>query len=184
MDSKGQAFSTFKLLIAAVVAMVILGILLGIVGIIPNLGVGDPQEEAETLLKKMYTSQGRAMKSSVVTFEKDMSIGARDLALSSRSGLIEEQICLSAGAYGESTRFNEHEEGKVITYTGSAPMAAKLGGVCDSRKLLSDTIKTYASGILDIDWYDSLGCCPSQTGSGEDDTTICCFIAVVPSEEA
>jgi hypothetical protein len=53
---KGQAFDTFKLMIAAVIAVAILGILLGILrGMSPT--VTDPLSATQQLLRDTYTSK-------------------------------------------------------------------------------------------------------------------------------
>ena len=68
---KGQAFDTFKLLIAAVVAVAILGILF----VILNSVIGpttSPVDAVKTQLGKAYNQQGISSKSSTMaTFEKD-----------------------------------------------------------------------------------------------------------------
>ena len=77
---KGQAFDTFKLLIAAVVAVAILGILF----VILNSIVGpttSPVDATKTQLGKAYNQQGISSKSSTMaTFEKDDELDG-DLAL-------------------------------------------------------------------------------------------------------
>ncbi|MEK6821465.1 MAG: hypothetical protein AABY11_03650, partial [archaeon] len=50
MNFNGQAFSTFQLLIAAVVALAILVLLLNIIGSLPNLGGQKPNKVASDLV--------------------------------------------------------------------------------------------------------------------------------------
>jgi hypothetical protein len=54
---KGQAFDTFKILIAAVVAVTILGLLLGILNLIRPLNT-DPDNLIQQQLQKAYNRQG------------------------------------------------------------------------------------------------------------------------------
>jgi len=70
---KGQAFDTFKLLIAAVVAVAILGILFVILNSIVGPVTG-PVDAIKTQLSKAYTQEGVSTKSPTqATFGKDDS---------------------------------------------------------------------------------------------------------------
>jgi hypothetical protein len=70
---KGQAFDTFKLLIAAVVAIAILGILLNILSNMPNL-TANPTNTIKTALSDAYQSQGiPSMSSSKAAFKKNIN---------------------------------------------------------------------------------------------------------------
>ena len=68
--NKGQAFDTFKLMIAAVIAVAILGILLGILqGVQPP--TGDPTTTMRDLLSKSRSNPGNHLTSQQeVTFSK------------------------------------------------------------------------------------------------------------------
>ena len=70
---KGQAFDTFKLLIAAVVAIAILGILLNIIGNMPDL-TANPTNTIKTALSDAYSSQGiPSMSPSKASFQKNIN---------------------------------------------------------------------------------------------------------------
>ena len=84
LNQKGQAFSVFKLLIAAVVAVVILTLLLSIIGQINIFGQGEPQEEAEKLVNNLATSRGVVDISGQVVFSSGKSISNRAIADATR----------------------------------------------------------------------------------------------------
>jgi hypothetical protein len=70
---KGQAFDTFKLLIAAVVAIAILGILLNILSNMPNL-TANPTNTIKTALSDAFQSQGiPSMSPSKAAFQKNIN---------------------------------------------------------------------------------------------------------------
>jgi hypothetical protein len=72
LTKKGQASSTFQLLIAAVVALAILGVLLNILGVLPGLNK-DPTKTTKTLLTDQINNPGAESCTDPVTFTKSKS---------------------------------------------------------------------------------------------------------------
>ncbi|HRS42923.1 MAG TPA: hypothetical protein P5530_03590 [Candidatus Diapherotrites archaeon] len=72
LTKKGQASSTFQLLIAAVVALAILGVLLNILNVLPGLNK-DPTKTTKTLLTDQINNPGAESCTDPVTFTKSKS---------------------------------------------------------------------------------------------------------------
>lgn len=68
---KGQAFDTFQLMIAAVIAVAILGILLGIIGSINGNVTQKPVQVVKTLINNGLESPCAPMPSDTVNFKKN-----------------------------------------------------------------------------------------------------------------
>ncbi|MEK6902187.1 MAG: hypothetical protein AABX02_01190 [archaeon] len=135
MNTRGQAFSTFQLLIAAVVALAILVLLLNIIGSLPNLGGQKPNKVASDLVASQVNSPAELRTSTNVPFGKDDSLNAKSIA--STSGVITEgQICLSLGDHAEASgETGFHLQGvnnNIITYDGSSSLRVKISVLCDT----------------------------------------------------
>jgi hypothetical protein len=75
---KGQAFDVFKLVIAAAVGMIMLGLLLSILGGIRPPG-GDPVSVTQNLLRETYFQGIQKTSASPVTFTKDLKFTVSSL---------------------------------------------------------------------------------------------------------
>lgn len=168
LNQKGQAFDVFKLLIAAVVALAILGILFGI---LRNVIVGvqtEPQQKAIEFVKSSINSVGELKVTDPVTFSAGKSLNARAIAFETRA-LSENQVCVSTGdVSNDEEAFKEEADGQIIVYHGKADRAMKLAVLCDYGNKLEDTLKSYNKGS---DWR--LNCACTQN----DDR--CCLVAIV-----
>ena len=168
LGQRGQAFDVFKLLIAAVVALAILGILFGI---LRNVIVGvqtEPQQKAIEFVKSSINSVGELKVTDAVTFSAGKSLNARAIAFETR-GLSEDQVCVSTGdVSSEQEIFKEEADGQIIVYKGKADRAMKLAVLCDYGTKLEDTLRSYNRGE---DWKLNCGC------TQNDDR--CCLVAIV-----
>ena len=99
MNQQGQAYSTFKLLIAAIVAMAILAILIPIIMNVIGLIKASPQDEAKSLLSDLVGAPGALKHTKEVVFESDSVLAAS--ALAERLPLAKDQICMSTGEFEE-----------------------------------------------------------------------------------
>ncbi|MCD6246810.1 MAG: hypothetical protein J7J87_00035 [Candidatus Diapherotrites archaeon] len=178
MDNKGQGFSTFQLLIAAIVAIVILIILLAILRVIPGISsTGDPVQAASDKLKDASTKLSQHFKTDIVTFDKGSAMTAKAIVKSAEVGLQENQLCLSLGDYGSDTTDAwgggvENGEENQIRYSGTASKNVRLSVLCDVGTELEGDIRTYYSGEagLNPSWVSGCSC------TSIDD--ICCLIAL------
>jgi len=90
LNKKGQASSTFQLLIAAVVALAILGVLLNILGVLPGLNK-DPSSSTKTLLGTQVNNPGAESCTEAVTFTRSKStLSAEGITIN--SGLDIDQV--------------------------------------------------------------------------------------------
>ena len=144
LNQKGQAFSVFKLLIAAIVAVVILGILLSILNIIPGIGSNNPNKEAGDLLKNIAVNTSSVRVSQEVTFNADNdNINARAVAQAANFVVQTDQVCVFAGQFTDASvnPFTEDDTdtGRSITYTGTASAVnAAIKGMCDRGTFYED----------------------------------------------
>lgn len=161
LNQKGQAFSTFQLLIAAVVALAILVLLLNIIGSLPTPGTTKPQAEAVNLIKSQINSPSELRTSSnAVNFTKEDSLNSKSIANS--SGVVtSSQICVSMGDFFNETDTdfidtNPNKTGDIVQYRGSGQLRVKLSVICDTGSELSTDLQN--NGIDDSTWMQSDKC--------------------------
>ncbi len=161
MNTRGQAFSTFQLLIAAVVALAILVLLLNIIGSLPTPGTTKPQAEGVNLIKSQINSPSELRTSSnSVNFAKEDSLNSKSIATSS-GVLTSSQVCISMGDFADETDSdfrdtNPNKTGDIIQYTGSGQLRVKLSVLCDTGTELANDLQN--NGIDDAKWMQSDKC--------------------------
>ncbi|MCD6478428.1 MAG: hypothetical protein J7L44_00910 [Candidatus Diapherotrites archaeon] len=201
MDSKGQAFSTFQLLIAAIVAVTILVILLHILNMIPPIGPsGNPEEAIANVIKDAVNTPA-TMKGTgtTVTFKSDAPMVTNEaIAEIADVGLEPEQICISPGEFMEDTEilapgekgsdtsknWEAFEDGSMVRYRGSTKNVS-IVVVCHSTatKLLN-LIEKYLEPDVKVGWMDGSQGEPASSfrcGCLEDElykNQKCCLVAL------
>lgn len=162
MNSRGQAFSTFQLLIAAVIALAILVLLLNIIGSIPDFSGAAPNKSASDLIAGQVNSPGELRTGQSLQFGKEDSLNAKSIA--SLSGVVTSgQICISRGDHvsGDSTSTDfEFTSDDVLRYNGSSSLRVKISVLCDTGTELANDLE--ANGIQD-DWLSDNPKCDSVT---------------------
>ena len=158
MNSRGQAFSTFQLLIAAVVALAILVLLLNIIGGLPNFGSSEPLEEAATLIKGQVNSPSELRTgSNPITFTKEDSLNPK--AIADKSGVVTaNQVCVSMGDFlqeDDSDFAITNEDAGIVKYTGTGQLRVRLSVICDTGTELAEDLTN--NGITE-DWLGSSKC--------------------------
>ena len=149
MNEKGQAYSTFKLLIAAIVAMAILAILIPIIMNVMGLITADPTTETRSILSDLVGSPGAVKRTTEVTFEPDSVLAGS--ALAERIAISADQICMSTGKFEEDKQAGfecinckKDAESQRIIYHGNANLTAKIAIVCNvSNVELAKDIDAY-----------------------------------------
>ena|SRR3989338_6636100 len=172
-NEKGQAFSTFKLLIAAVVAIAMLTILLPIINQIGGIGQTNPNDEAARQINGVGPGEHRLTRS--VNFSQETTLNARTIAAGSDK-YSEDQVCVTKGEFDD-TIFEE-VEGRTVQYKGTGAQAVKLSIICDRGDLmqrafedngLEETLgesRTFCSGLED------------KTGCSEGSKQTCCIVMI------
>ncbi len=181
MNQKGQAFSVFKLLISAVIAVVILTLLLSIIAMLGIFEIGDPAEQAGTLVRNLSTSASSATykTSQDVFFEKDKGINTRAIAKASGGNIGYEQVCVSAGDFSGEAFWDEGDAPYGIYYRGTERRRAKIGAICDNGSVIdaegvNSYFEKFAGGAIDFSEMFSNGCdCISA-----DEDRLCCLVVV------
>jgi len=170
LDNRGQAYSTFKLLIAAIVALAILMILTPIIGSVLQIFQDDPAAKTIELLNDLYNRPG-AIKTTArdVTFSPGTPLSAVSLAQS--IPLSKEQICLSTGDFEDSdTGFSLDEVGGEhhrIIWNGTANRNVKIAVMCHINL---DSLEQELDNTLFEDFSPDCGICE---GEGR-----CCIVAL------
>ncbi|MBI5553433.1 MAG: hypothetical protein HY917_01700 [Candidatus Diapherotrites archaeon] len=175
MNARGQAFSVFKILIAGIVALAILGILLPLLQGI-STPQSDPQNIAAELVKGAYTQPGSVQTSSQkAIFDRDKEISAKAIQ-TKVPGLLPEQICLLPGKY--ETYFDNalvsSSGGSLLKYSSPSSQSFKV-------KVYCDTVTDIPPGLTDRGLADTVGTqfnsCNCKSGSGTVSATdICCVV--------
>ncbi len=174
MNSKGQANSVFKILIAAVVAGAILMILMNTLNFIPSIGGEDPNSSATNLVKSNINSAGLP-EFVEVTFNKDNSLNSRTIA--SKSKVIDkERVCVMVSKSAPNYDAFEDMGGDhlVVQYAGSYSVKTRLMVVCDAGDELEDSIDAYGYGDTDAYDFDVTDCTDFASISNK-----CCVVVVV-----
>ena len=170
MNSRGQAFSTFQLLIAAIVAIAILAILFQIIGIIPGIGQQEPSSNAANLVKDLINKPYTGKTSSQVTFKSGDSINTKAISAASQAGATEQNIVLSLGDFQTTGGFTPGPAGASISYQGGSSKNVRLWAMCAPQRELADSVHQFgpSDGIRSA----------SESCSTIADDDICCMIAL------
>lgn len=146
MNSRGQAFSVFELMIAGVVAFAILIILLMVIG-----GVSlTSSQDAKTVMANAISSVSPSgtTTTSEFTLKRNEEIASEDLI--EKTGLDAQSMFFAKGQFGENSAVIVEavpEDGSFIRYTGSIDLKARAKVVCKQTYDQVDTALTrYSSG--------------------------------------
>jgi len=149
LNQKGQAYSTFKLLIAAIIAMAILAILIPIIMQAMGWLTNSPLNETKTLVSDLIGSPGALKHTPEVVFKPDDVLAAS--ALVERLSISKDQVCMSTGQFEEDIDSGfeclgceDASENQRLIYHGSSNQAARLAVVCNvNLDELLDDIEAY-----------------------------------------
>ena len=173
LNNKGQAFSTFQSLIAAIVAIAILAILFQILGIIPGIGQQEPSSNAADLVKSLVNKPATPKTSSQVTFKANDSINTKAIAEDSQAGVTSSNITLMLGDFKPAEFSLEAKEAanlQSITYKGSSSKNVRLWAICDRKGDIGEVV----NALQPSETWDAGNYCPSVENEGE----TCCVIAL------
>ncbi len=139
LNNKGQAFSVFQLLIAAVVALAILGLLMSVMGMIDFSSNTNPAEVAKNLLKDAQNNAYNPYTGEGVFSNKDV-ISRAALATDLQTG--SEKIFLYI--VGDELSGFDNSSETMITYTGTEKKVNLLA-ICGTDV---DSLEEVVDGIL------------------------------------
>lgn len=148
MNNRGQAYSTFQLLIAAVIAMAILVILIPIIMQVMGIITSDPTDETKRMLSNAVDNPSAIQYTPDVAFEPGDALSAQ--AITERTGIAKDQVCMGALDFGDEDEEDDFEvlKGEFshrILYHGSGTKTVKIAIVCNvSFKDLDDDINDYS----------------------------------------
>ncbi len=165
MNQSGQAYSVFKLLIAAIIAVAILYILISIIGGI-NIFGSDVQTVAKQIIQKQVDMPGQLDTSTAAVFKAGTNLAPS--ALVGNSGLTPDQICLYKGDLVD----NQAVEvtGSTLMQNGTTDLTVKISVMCHKANALVDALEEVG---LPIDFGDTTtGTC----GCNLDTPQKCCVV--------
>jgi len=178
LNQTGQAYSTFKLLIAAIVAMAILAILIPI--ILQAIGwlTASPSNEAKTLLNDLVSSSGSLQNTPEVAFKPGDVLAAS--ALAEGLPVSKDQICMSLGQFekDETNGFEcigcDGDEQHRIIWRGASNRTAKIAAVCNvDLDSLKEDISVYGLESFDTGENDISSNCEICEDKGK-----CCALVL------
>ena len=155
LNKKGQASSTFQLLIAAIVALAILGVLISVIGGVNPLS-GDAKTATSQKLKAQMNNPGAVDCTEPVTFKKGISLATE--GITKDSGLDPQQVFFT-NAIDSVTNFPEPSGTKsVLRYSGTSSKKVVLCIICsDNGKTGLETAITNNEISSFNDWPTSSG---------------------------
>ena len=130
LNKKGQASSTFQLLIAAIVALAILAVLLSVLDIIPILNVKEPSKATKTLLNDQINYPGSQACTDAVSFTKNRNVIATE-AITKDTGLDKSQVYFDNPETIDN--FNT-EVPQLLKYTASSTKKVTVCVICSDGK--------------------------------------------------
>jgi len=132
-NEKGQAFSVFNLLIAAVVSLAILGLLMSIMGGIGGIGGGTaPDKAAKNLIEDAFNSDFQEQYDDVTFTDK---IKIRAVALEASSSILAEEVGFCISDELPEGLFEANDS--YLEYTKDTKYDAKLMAYCGNSDGLS-----------------------------------------------
>jgi len=163
LNRNGQAFSTFKLLIAAIVAMAILAILVPIILQVLNIITKEPTTEVTTILNDLVDKPGTLKHTAPVTFNPDDTLAGA--TLEAKLPLSKDQICMNLGEFEDDEERGFHllesDDEQRIIWNGTSQQTVKIALICNvSVDALESDFDLYG---LDEFSPDCGGICP-ETG--------------------
>lgn len=178
MNSKGQSFDVFQLLIAAVVAGAILVILLNIIGGVLPPGTSNVNAEASNLVKTgVNTSYGSPTSKGNISMDNKTFLNP--ITIAQGTDISSDDICVTPGDFisdGSNDLFSV--QGRAIKYNGSGSKKVGLTVVCGRGADLTEAV-----GFLTDDpdaWYDGEYCGDDWVDSCTDEASsqTCCLVAL------
>ncbi len=141
MNSKGQANSVFKILIAAVVAGAILMILMNVLEDIISPVKEDPNNFATNLVESNINSAGIPDFTNV-TFSKDDSLNSKTIALKSKV-IDKDRVCVLVSKGAPNYDGFSSNNSLMVQYTGSYNIKTRLMVMCDKGDELAESMDVY-----------------------------------------
>ena len=156
-NQKAQASSTFQLLIAAVVALAMLGILMAILGVIKLPGTGDYADAIGNALDSASTSPASLKTTDSVNLQPKSEVVSREIALNSQSGVTESQLCFAKDAALEKVEAIDVEtsSGRILEYTGSSQKKIKFSVICDAGDAIEQDLEDRFEEVIDLSHCNS-----------------------------
>ncbi|MFH0905709.1 MAG: hypothetical protein V1824_00040 [archaeon] len=176
---KGQAFSTFQLLIAAVVALALLGVLMPIIMNVLGFAQGDPTSTSKQLIKSQLDNPDALLYTEQVAFtnsKKTLSAAG----ITKDTGLPKEQVAFIFPD-SLSNDFSVNSTNSVLTYKKSSTTKAKVGVLCSETVVdLQTAFNSYLEDELEGK-FASTDIPGLFTVDGFDDSITACVVFPVKS---
>jgi len=169
MNRQGQAYSVFRLLIAAIVAVAILAILIPII-----LSIVVPGNEVQTvskqLVQEMSPQPGAIKTSNSVIFRTESNLAPS--ALAAGSGLAADQICVHKGDFKDNDSLVV--QGSTIMNNSPTDLQVKVSVMCNASNQMMGALEEM-SMELDFDGDAGECGCPLDSSTA---TQKCCIVVL------
>jgi len=129
LNQKGQASSTFQLLIAAIVALAILGVLISVIGGIGGIS-GDPTTATKQLLKNQINNPGAESCTDPVEFSAKKNKSLAAMGITKDSGLDSEQVFFTNEPNEGVTGFEVNSTGSILQYISQSSKKVVICVIC------------------------------------------------------
>jgi len=142
ISKKGQAFSTFQLLIAAVVALALLGVLMPIIMQALGFIQSDPVSAAKQKITSAYDARGTLQTTEEVTFSsRNKEISAT--GLSEGTSLSSEQIFFFTNSLNDFDAYGDDfgDGGTILEYTRAERATYYINIICDYGNNIEETLE-------------------------------------------
>lgn len=176
LNNRGQAFSVFELMIAAIVAVAILFVLLPILGGITTGGVGGPRDAIGNTLASV--SSGGSFTSQEFTLTKDTPITSSQFT---KEGFDSRSIIMAVDSRLDEQMPNafklESDTGvenpgsyTAVVYTGNQSLSLKARVICESTGTTLQTTLNLIEGSVVVDAD------PEEHCGSEGEFSPCCLV--------
>ena len=168
-NQSGQGSGVFQLLISAVVAMAILGVLLNILGVINVTGSQDASTTAKNTLEQAYNNIGTPKTSTKIQMKKDDIISSVGVA-GRELGISPAQVLLGYATPLEGLiDLEDASEGAILTYKSSSARDIRIASICDDAARLEEYVESLSAWAI-----------AEKTGGGYDiDADTGCFVGII-----
>ena len=131
LNKKGQASSTFQLLIAAIVALAILGVLISVIGGIGGIS-GDPATATKQLVRSQINNPGAVVCTDPVEFSKTKTPELAASGLTRDSGLDRGQLYFTTPT-DVISGFDAETDPSILTYNSNSKKKVVMCVLCDEH---------------------------------------------------
>ena len=166
LNDKAQEFDVFKLVIAAIVAVAILAVLMGILSQL-NIFGSDVEQTTKQTLQKALSAHAFGATSSKITFKPENKISNTYISGQSNGALSKDMISFNTGQMDNKFVATE----TMLSVKGGSPVEARIWIYCNNKGEQFDT-------ELNEEWKTKDTDPDLESTNCTTDDELCCIIAI------